>query len=57
MQKRKKRSGYADDAPMGLFSKLSFTKFLEADNPFILFIEYNQFEMSEEEKRKYLPLA
>ncbi len=28
MQKRKKRSGYQDDAPMGLFSKLNFTKFL-----------------------------
>lgn len=42
---------------MSLCSTLNFTAFLTTDNPFVVFIEYSKIEMTEEEKKKYLPLA
>jgi len=51
--KTRKRQGYADDMPMNMFKVISFEEFLKRDNPFAVFVEFNQITLSMEEKEKY----
>ena len=41
MEKRNKNKGYSDDAPMTVYKSLSFGEFLNIDNPYPIFIQYN----------------
>lgn len=57
MEVRRSRGGYADDAPMHLYKEVTFGEFIEADNPFPIFKEYNKMIVSEEDKEKYTSLV
>ena len=42
MEKRRRRGGYDDDAPIHLFKTISITKFIKTDNPYPIFYDYSQ---------------
>ena len=54
MAKRRQRGGYASDTPMHMSRVLSLKTFMEAENPFILFANYNKLSVSPQEKELYL---
>ena len=57
LEKRRWRGGYDDKAPQHLFRKLPLSEFLKVENPFPVFLEYNEMEISEEDREKLLPLV
>lgn len=52
--KRRQRSGYADNTPIHMSKNICLKAFLEADNPFAIFANYNVMTISAEESEKYL---
>jgi hypothetical protein len=50
MEVRRSRGGYADDAPMHLYKEATLESFIQADNPFPIFKEFNKMIITEEEK-------
>lgn len=49
--------GYAEDAPLSVYKGISLTDFLNKENPYPVFMEYNKITISEEEKEKYFELT
>lgn len=42
MEKRRKRQGYEDNAPMMLHKKMTFEEFIKVENPFAVFVTHSQ---------------
>ena len=57
MEKRRKRQGYDSDMPMSMHKKLTLKQFLSVTNPFVVFIDFNQIKLSEEDKENYCTLV
>ena len=57
LQDRRKRTGYADDAPMHLYKETTLTNLIETEQPLLVFAEYNRIKISPEEKKKYLQIG
>jgi hypothetical protein len=38
LEKRRRRQGYSDDAPMTLYKEIEFENFLAVDNPYPVFL-------------------
>lgn len=53
LEKRRWRGGYDDKAPQNMFKRVSVEKFLQAENPFPVFVEFNEMEITQEEREKY----
>lgn len=54
MEVKKSRGGYDDDAPMHLYRVTSLGEFVNADNPFPIFKEFNKMTIAQEERELYL---
>ena len=54
LEKRRWRGGYDDNAPQSLYRRMPLSEFLQVENPFPVFLEYNEIEISKEEREKYL---
>lgn len=46
LENRRKRGGYEDNAPMHLYKEVPLTKLIEAENPLLIFAEYNKITVS-----------
>lgn len=57
LQKRRHRTGYAEDAPTTVYKGISLTDFLHRSNPYPVFLEYNKITIDEKEREQLLPLA
>ena len=57
LEKRRRRSGYANDAPLTVYKTLSFADFMAAKNPFPPFLENNKMHLSEEDFAKYTTMV
>jgi AdoMet-dependent rRNA methyltransferase SPB1 len=57
LEKRRHRTGYADDAPLTVYKALPFEEFLSTENPFPLFLEYNRIELTPQQTERYMKLA
>jgi len=53
LENRRKRGGYDDKAPMHLYKEASLTKLIKAENPLLIFAEYNKITTTKEERAKY----
>ena len=49
---KRKRKLIDDDAPLTMFKKISLADFVNASNPYPIFIEYNEIDISDKEKLK-----
>lgn len=54
MEVHRSRGGYDDDAPMHLYKETTLDSFINADNPFPIFKEFNRMIITEEDRQKYL---
>jgi len=57
LEQRRWRGGYEDNVPQNMFRKLRLQEFLELENPFPAFMKYNEIEISQEDREKYLGLV
>lgn len=57
LEKRKWRGGYEDDVPQNMFKKCTLGEFLSRENPFPVFMEFNQIEITPEDREKYISLG
>lgn len=49
MEKRRKRQGYEDNAPMMLHKKMTFEEFIKVENPFAVFVTHSQIGLPSQE--------
>eukprot|EP01015_Nassula_variabilis_P020799 TRINITY_DN363_c0_g1_i3.p1 TRINITY_DN363_c0_g1~~TRINITY_DN363_c0_g1_i3.p1 ORF type:complete len:951 (+),score=305.80 TRINITY_DN363_c0_g1_i3:127-2979(+) len=56
-EKRRHRGGYADDAPQSMYREIDIEQFINAENPFPIFMEFNKIKVSEDSKKRYLSLV
>ena len=57
LQDRRKRTGYADDAPMHLYKETTLSNLIDTDQPLLVFAEYNCIKITPEEKKKFMGIG
>lgn len=50
MKRGKNRQGYADEVKQSMNQEMSFTDFLQCENPYAVFAEYNKLTLTQEER-------
>lgn len=57
LMKRRKRSGYDDNAPQHMYTETSLTDFITSRTPLLIFHKFNRITVSPEEKEQYYGLS